>query len=29
VNGIPVIEEGRMPGKLPGKVLRGLGYSRQ
>jgi N-acyl-D-amino-acid deacylase len=27
VNGIPVIEEGKMTGALPGKVLRGPGYS--
>jgi len=27
VNGIPVIEEGKMTGKLPGKVLRGAGYT--
>ncbi len=27
VNGRPVIEEGKMTGKLPGKVLRGEGYS--
>jgi N-acyl-D-amino-acid deacylase len=26
VNGIPVIDDGRMTGKLPGKVLRGPGY---
>lgn len=26
VNGVPVIENGRMTGKLPGKVLRGPGY---
>ena len=26
VNGVPVIEGGRMTGKLPGKVLRGPGY---
>ena len=28
VNGTPVIEQGRMTGKLPGKVLRGPGYDR-
>jgi len=26
VNGVPVIEQGKMTGKLPGKVLRGPGY---
>ena len=26
VNGAPVIDEGKMTGKLPGKVLRGAGY---
>jgi N-acyl-D-amino-acid deacylase len=26
VNGIPVIEQSKMTGKLPGKVLRGAGY---
>lgn len=29
VNGVPVIEDGRMTGKLPGRVLRGPGYVRQ
>jgi N-acyl-D-amino-acid deacylase len=29
VNGVPVIEAGRMTGALPGKVLRGPGYGRQ
>lgn len=28
VNGVPVIENGRMTGALPGKVLRGAGYSQ-
>ncbi len=27
VNGVPVIEGGRMTGALPGKVLRGAGYT--
>jgi len=26
VNGVPVIEDGKMTGKLPGKVLRGPGH---
>ena len=26
VNGVPVIEDGRMTGRLPGRVLRGPGY---
>src|SRR5207249_11653337 len=26
VNGVPVIDHGKMTGKLPGKVLRGAGY---
>jgi dihydroorotase/N-acyl-D-amino-acid deacylase len=26
VNGVPVIERGRMTGALPGKILRGPGY---
>ena len=26
VNGVPVIENGMMTGKLPGEVLRGAGY---
>ena len=26
INGVPVIEQGKMTGKLPGKVLRGPGY---
>jgi N-acyl-D-amino-acid deacylase len=29
VNGVPVIEEGRMTKALPGKVVRGPGYERQ
>jgi dihydroorotase/N-acyl-D-amino-acid deacylase len=27
VNGVLVIEDGQMTGKLPGKVLRGPGYA--
>jgi dihydroorotase/N-acyl-D-amino-acid deacylase len=26
VNGVPVIENGKMTGALPGKVIRGPGY---
>ena len=26
VNGVPVIDQGKMTGALPGKVLRGVGY---
>jgi dihydroorotase/N-acyl-D-amino-acid deacylase len=26
VNGVPVIDSGKMTGALPGKVLRGAGY---
>lgn len=29
VNGVPVIEDGKMTGALPGKVLRGPGYGKQ
>jgi dihydroorotase/N-acyl-D-amino-acid deacylase len=29
INGVPVIEDGKMTGKLPGKVLRGAGYSEK
>ena len=29
VNGVPVIDGGKMTGKLPGRVLRGPGYSGQ
>lgn len=28
VNGVPVIDSGKMTGRLPGKVLRGQGYSK-
>jgi dihydroorotase/N-acyl-D-amino-acid deacylase len=27
VNGVPVIDQGKMTGALPGKVLRGSGYT--
>ena len=27
VNGVPVIDQGKMTGALPGKVLRGAGYT--
>jgi len=27
INGVPVIENGKMTGALPGKVLRGAGYT--
>ena len=27
VNGVPVIEQGKMTGARPGKVLRGKGYT--
>jgi N-acyl-D-amino-acid deacylase len=26
VNGVPVIDQGKMTGAKPGKVLRGAGY---
>jgi dihydroorotase/N-acyl-D-amino-acid deacylase len=29
VNGVPVIDQGKMTGALPGKVLRGAGYTAQ
>ena len=29
VNGIPVIEDGKMTGALPGKVLRGAGFANE
>jgi N-acyl-D-aspartate/D-glutamate deacylase len=29
VNGVPVLEQGRMTGARPGKVLRGPGFQRQ
>jgi N-acyl-D-amino-acid deacylase len=29
VNGVPVIDEGKMEGALPGKVLRGAGYKNK
>jgi dihydroorotase/N-acyl-D-amino-acid deacylase len=28
VNGVPVIEDGRMTGKRPGRALRGRGYAK-
>jgi dihydroorotase/N-acyl-D-amino-acid deacylase len=27
VNGVPVIDQGKITGALPGKVLRGAGYT--
>ena len=27
VNGVPVIDQGKMTGSLPGRVLRGAGYA--
>jgi len=29
VNGVPVIDEGKMPGALPGRILYGPGYAGQ
>jgi N-acyl-D-amino-acid deacylase len=29
VNGVAVIDQAKMTGALPGKVLRGTGYARQ
>jgi len=29
VNGVPVLEQGRMTGARPGKVLRGPGFQGQ
>jgi hypothetical protein len=28
VNGVPVIDQSKMTGGLPGKVLRGAGYQK-
>jgi N-acyl-D-amino-acid deacylase len=29
VNGVAVIEDGKLTGKLPGKVLRGPGWRKE
>ncbi len=28
VNGVPVVERGKITGRLPGRILRGPGYHR-